>query len=203
MIDINTSAQRLQPGQHLAIGVGGGGRSQVERVGDDSGSHAQRDARVGGDASGPKLPGHQRAGRTDRFVDEPDRLRRFQAAAEAVVVEHLDDLRLIGTADSLPEFIVIDEHDLRLGRINQVRLEREPHQHAVVIHHRKHRLLRAFHNGPRLSDGGPPQHRDKLLIHDRVNELRRLQPQCRVDSVKGADDHRNTANFRQLHQPRR
>ena len=67
------------------------------------------------------MPRHERAGRADRLVDKADRLGRLERASDAVVIEDLEDVGILGTVDRLTQLIVVDEHQLGFGRIDQIR----------------------------------------------------------------------------------
>ena len=192
---------RCEPGQDLTVDVCRGRRLEVERVGDDSRGHAQGHRLVGLEPGPAKLPGYERAGRAYRLVHESDRLRALEPAAQPVMVEHLHDFRLVGPRHRLGQLVVIHEHQPGPRRIEDVALEGQPHQHAVVADHRKHRLGRPLDRTADFRRRCLRGQRENICLHHRVDELRRLEPERRVDRVERAQDHRHLAGSGQLHEP--
>ena len=196
-------AQAAKPREHLAVGVGGGGGAEKERVGDDARRHAEGDVGLRHEPGGTEQAGHERAGRTHGLVDEADRLRRLQAAAEPVVVEHLDDLGVFRAGHRLGELVVVDQHELLLRRVDDVGLEAVADQPPVVAGHGKHRLRRPLHHAAGLRQARLAVDRDHVAGDDRVDELGRANPQHGVERVERAGDHRHPAEPRQFYEPRR
>src|SRR5690606_24293989 len=94
-VDTGDAAGPLQDG---AVVVGGGGGSEVEGVGDDSGADADGGAARGRQVLGAEGVADDGAGRADGLVDELDGFLGDEVAAEPVVVDDLDDVGLLCTA---------------------------------------------------------------------------------------------------------
>ena len=72
------------------------------------------------------------------------------------MVENLDDLGVLRPAHRLGELVVVDEDELLPRRIDEIRLERQADEAAVVVHDREHRLWRPLDHRSGLDDARLP-----------------------------------------------
>ena len=98
----------------LAVGLGRGRRLRDDRVGQDGGQHdgghVLRDRHMVGLVHLRQDGG----GAAPRHEDHLDRVGRGKAR-DAVMVDHLDDVRFLDAVDGLLRLVVVDEHDLLAG----------------------------------------------------------------------------------------
>ena len=125
----------------------------------------------------------------------------LEATAQAMVVEHLHDLRLLDARHGLGELVVIDEHDFRAWRVDHIRLKRDAFKQPIVADDGKHRLRRPLHDRASFRESHLRRERDHIAADGWIDELRRPDAGRRVDRVERAQQHRHTAGLRQLEQP--
>ncbi len=107
-LDPVVAAQAAEPVGGLPVDVGGGGGFEQHGVRHQPGKHQGGVGRLGFDAGLAVEAGHHGAGAADRLVDEPDRLVGVKVS-EPVVVDHFENVDLVGTGDRLPQFVVVDQ----------------------------------------------------------------------------------------------
>ena len=141
LVDVR-AGQRSKPARHPVIEVCRGRRGELQRVRDQSRQETQRHRAGWFEVRHLKKPRHDRRRRTHGFIDEPDRLTGNQIAADAVMVEHLDDLGLVRSGDGLRKFIVIDQDQSRTRQLNQIGLRHSDQRSGLFLDHRKQWLRR-------------------------------------------------------------
>jgi hypothetical protein len=136
-----------QGGQLLhrpAVGVGAGGRAEQQRIREDGGAQSPGDLRFRGHALLPVHLQHDGGGAAHGLVAEEDGADGLHAA-DAVVVDDLQDVGLLKAVHTLVFLVVVHQDELLALQVQQV----PAGDHAAV------RPVPVQHGGSRRAAPGP------------------------------------------------
>ncbi len=127
--------------EDLAVSGSGGGRGEVQGVGDQSGHEETGDGFWDGYTGLLEAHGDDAARGAHRVVPEQNR-GVARKAAQFVVIENLDDGHLVGSAHGLGEFVVIHQNELPRDFLQKIGFGEDSHESALVIEHGKNECSR-------------------------------------------------------------
>ncbi len=190
-----------EPGQVLdgpAVEGGRGRHPEHERVREDPAEEepGRLRRRV---APGLHEPGRDdRAGRADRVVQEPDRLEG-RDRAEPVVVDDLQDVRVLDPVDGLGGLVVVEQDHGLLDVLHQRGPREEPEVPPVLVDHAGSPVLRGRDQVLGVLERVLERDRRHVGLHDLPGRGREVEPPAHGERVEPGGEDRDVLSPRRVH----